>query len=105
MKRLKKGDPVIVIAGNDKGTEGTIEAIKAQKVIVKGVNKKKKHVKGDKQGKAGQIVEFEAPLNVSNIAYCIDGKACKLKARKNSDGKKEIYTIFSNKEEKVIRTI
>ena len=105
MRRLKKGDPVIVIAGNDKGTEGTIEALKAQRVIVKGVNKKKKHVKGDKQGNAGKIVEFEAPLNISNIAYCIEGKACKLKARNNSEGKKEIYAVLSNKEERVIRTI
>ena len=58
MKRLKKGDPVIVIAGNDKGLEGTLEAIKGQKVIVKGVNKKKKHVKGDASGRKGQIIEF-----------------------------------------------
>ena len=104
MKRLKKGDPVIVIAGNDKGTEGTLEAIKGQKAIVKGVNKKKKHVKGDASGRKGQIVEFEAPLNSSNIAYCISGKPCKLKARMNKEGKKEIYAL-SGKEEKVIRTI
>lgn len=105
MKRFKKGDPVIVITGNDKGTEGTLEAIKGQKVIVKGVNKKKKHMKGDGSGKKGQIVEFEAPINVSNIAYCISGKACKLKARKNKEGKKEIFALVAGKEEKVIRTI
>ncbi|MCH9616997.1 MAG: hypothetical protein SP4CHLAM5_06220 [Chlamydiia bacterium] len=105
MKRFKKGDPVIVIAGNNKGTEGTLEAIKGQKVIVKGVNMKKKHVKGDGSGKPGQIVEFEAPLNVSNIAYCVAGKGHKLRARVNEAGKKEIYTISSDKEEKVIRTI
>jgi large subunit ribosomal protein L24 len=105
MRRLKKGDPVIVITGNSKGTEGIIEALKADRVIVKGVNKKKRHVKGDKQGNPGKIVEFEAPINISNIAYCIDGKPCKLKARNNSDGKKEIYAVSSTKEEKVIRTI
>jgi large subunit ribosomal protein L24 len=105
MKRFKKGDPVIVITGNNKGTEGTLEAIKGQKVIVKGVNMKKKHVKGDGNGKPGQIIEFEAPLNVSNIAYCVAGKGYKLKARVNEAGKKEIYTILSDKDEKVIRTI
>jgi large subunit ribosomal protein L24 len=105
MRRLKKGDPVIVITGNSKGTEGVIEALKADKVIVKGVNKKKKHIKGDNNGNAGKIIEFEAPINISNIAYCIDGKPCKLKARNSSEGKKEIYAILSNKEERVIRTI
>ena len=102
MKRLRKGDPVVVISGNEKGNTGTIEAIKNGKVIVKGINKKKKHVKGDKSGKAGQIVEFEAPFNASNVAYSAEGKACKLKAR-FKEGKKEIYTILSGKE-KVIRT-
>ncbi|MCH9621259.1 MAG: 50S ribosomal protein L24 [Chlamydiia bacterium] len=105
MSRFKKGDPVIVIAGNDKGKEGTLEAIKGQKVIVKGVNKKKKHMKGDGQGRAGQIVEFEAPINVSNIAFCEGGKACKLRSRTNSDGKKEIFVTLAGSEEKVIRTI
>ena len=105
MKRLKKGDPVIVIAGNEKGKEGTLEAIAAQRVIVKGLNKKKKHVKGDKSGRAGQIIEFEAPFNASNIAYCVEGKACKLRARINSEGKKEIYILLSDKKDKVIRTI
>ena len=105
MRRLKKGDPVIVITGNSKGTEGIIEALKADKVIVKGVNKKKKHIKGDKNGNPGKIIEFESPINISNIAYCIDGKPCKLKARNGSEGKKEIYAILSNKEERVIRTI
>lgn len=105
MKRLKKGDPVIVITGNEKGKEGTLEAIKGEKVLVKGVNKKKKHMKGDGQGRPGQIVEFEAPFNVSNLAYCVEGKPYKLRARQSKEGKKEIYVILSNNEEKVIRTI
>ena len=41
---------------------------------------KKKHVKGDGSGRPGQIVEFEAPFNVSNIAYCVEGKASQVKS-------------------------
>lgn len=104
MKRLRKGDPVIVLTGNDKGVEGTLQAKKGQKVIVSGVNKRKKHVKPNQSGQPGKIVEFEGPINISNIAYCIDGKPVKLKARLNAEGKKEIYTVSSSKEEKVIRT-
>jgi large subunit ribosomal protein L24 len=105
MKRLKIGDPVIVIAGNEKGKEGTLQAVSSTKVIVKGLNKKKKHVKGDQNGRKGQIVEFEAPLNISNVAYCQEGKGYKLRARYNSEGKKEIYILLADKKDKVIRTI
>lgn len=105
MKRLKIGDPVIVIAGNEKGKEGTLQAMNEKRVVVKGVNKKKKHVKGDQNGRKGQIVEFEAPFSVSNVAYCEDGKGYKLRARQNSEGKKEIYILLSDKKDKVIRTI
>lgn len=104
MKRYRNGDPVIVIAGNDKGVEGTIKAKKGNKVIVSGVNKRKKHMKGDRSGKQGQIVEFEAPINGSNIAYCVDGKPVKLRARFNKEGKKEIYVKVSATDQKVIRT-
>lgn len=104
--RLKRGDPVIVIAGNDKGKEGLVKAIKGERIVVGGVNMRKKHQKGqqgDKKG--GKIVEFEAPLNISNVMYCVEGKGYKLRARINDAGKKELYCKTSDKSEKVIRTV
>jgi len=67
--RIKKGDNIIVISGKDKGKEGKIvKAIPTQdKVVIEGVNIKKKHMRPKKSGQKGQIVEIAAPLHVSNV--------------------------------------
>ena len=72
MKRLKKGDEVIVITGKDKGKRGQISAFsnknKRQKVLVDGINMVKKHVKPNPQNnEPGGIVSREMPLDASNV--------------------------------------
>ena len=71
---FKKGDKVVVIAGKDKGKEGTITKVlrNENKIVIVGVNVVKKHVKPNGQS-AGSIVELEAPINASN-AMMIDPK-------------------------------
>ena len=71
---FKKGDKVVVIAGKDKGKEGTITKVlrNENKIVIEGVNVVKKHVKPNGQS-AGSIVELEAPINASN-AMMIDPK-------------------------------
>lgn len=70
MKKIKKGDDVIVTTGKDKGKRGTVlRAVNASLVVVEGVNKVKKHTKPDpNKGVAGGIVEMEKPIQVSNVA-------------------------------------
>lgn len=67
--RIKTGDTVVVIAGKDKGTKATVKKAlpKQDKVIVEGVNIAKKHQKPSNQAPQGGIVEFEAPIHVSNV--------------------------------------
>ena len=67
--RLKTGDNVIVITGKDKGKQGKIVASKpiANKVIVEGINMVKKHVRQSEQNPDGGVIEFEAPIKVSNV--------------------------------------
>ena len=67
--KIKKGDNVIVIAGKDKGKKAkVVRALPAEnKVVVEGVNIKKKHERGRREGAKGQIIEFAAPINVSNV--------------------------------------
>jgi large subunit ribosomal protein L24 len=71
--KIKKGDRVMVIAGKDRGREGTVIAAypTRQKVVVEGVNMIKKNTKVTHQGvrgaKQGGIVNQEAPLDVSNV--------------------------------------
>lgn len=67
--KLKKGDNVMVLSGNDKGKTGEVLEIapKDDKVIVKGVNIRKKHVKPRKAGEEGGIVASEFPISSSKV--------------------------------------
>ena len=62
---------MVVISGKDKGKSGEVVRAYPQtsKVLVKGVNLVKKHMKVDKKGDAGKIVEVERPIHVSNVMY------------------------------------
>jgi large subunit ribosomal protein L24 len=89
--KLKRGDKVIVIAGKDKGTVGTIQKSfpKLNRVVIDGVNTRKKHQKPTQANPEGQIVEIYAPIDVSNVAYYDEKskKAVKI-GYKVVDGKK-----------------
>lgn len=76
--KIKKGDKVIVIAGKDKGKEGTVLKVfrKENEVLVEGINKVKKHQKPSAQNETGKIVEIEKPIHVSNVMV-IDPKTKK----------------------------
>jgi len=67
--KIKKGDTVQVLSGNDKGKTGEVLEIipKLQKVIVKGVNVRKKHVKPRKQGEEGGIISVECSIHSSKV--------------------------------------
>jgi large subunit ribosomal protein L24 len=72
--KIKKGDKIIVIAGKDRGREGTVIAVRPerQQVLVQGVNLIKKNTKVNYQGqrgaKEGGIVTQEALIHISNVA-------------------------------------
>ena len=67
--KIKVGDKVRVLAGKDKGKEGTITSIlkKKDRVVVSGVNIVKKHIKPSAYNENGGIVEVEASIHVSNV--------------------------------------
>ncbi len=69
MRRIRKGDEVVVIAGKNKGRRGTVlRVLPDDRVIVEGVNMVKKHQKPDPaRGIPGGIIEKEAPLHISNV--------------------------------------
>ena len=70
MKKIRKGDPVIVLTGRDKGKRGTVaERIDEQRVIVDGINVVKKHAKPNPlKGVSGGVIEKTMPIQQSNIA-------------------------------------
>lgn len=67
--RIKKGDNVIVTTGKDKGKQGKVsKAFPAlDKVLIEGVNMRKKHLRARKAGQKGQMVDIAVPLHVSNV--------------------------------------
>jgi len=69
--KIKKGDYVVVISGGDKGRKGEVLKVspKDQRVVVKGVRMVKRHMKPTQQNPDGGIMEFEAPIHVSNVAH------------------------------------
>jgi large subunit ribosomal protein L24 len=88
--KLKKNDNVIVVSGKDKGKTGKIsKAFPAEnKVIIEGVNVKKRHLKGRGQSQKGQIIDKTMPIDVSNVML-VDPKTKKpTRVGKRMDGKK-----------------
>lgn len=68
MQKIKQGDDVIVRIGKDKGKLGKVLKIKENKVLVEGINKVRKHQKGNpNSGVEGGIVEKEMLIDISNI--------------------------------------
>jgi large subunit ribosomal protein L24 len=70
MRKIRKGDDIIVITGKDKGKRGTVLRLdEFDRVLVEGINKVKKHTKPNPmKGTPGGIIEQEMPIHISNIA-------------------------------------
>ena len=92
--RIKKGDNVQVLSGNDKGKTGEVLEInpKTDKIIVKGVNVRKKHVKARKQGEESGIIAIECaiPSSKVNVVCSKCGKATKVGYQIEKDPKVRI---------------
>ena len=90
--RIKKGDTVKVLSGNDKGKTGEVLEVipKTEKIVVKGVNIRKKHVKPRKQGEEGGIISVEVAIHSSkvNVVCPKCGKATRIGFKENKDNKK-----------------
>lgn len=112
MRKIKKGDTVIVTAGKDKGRKGTVNKVIARvismggctiqqcKLLVDGINLVKKHKKRT-QDAPGSIQEQEAPIQVSNVAIfnSATGKADRVGFKTLEDGRK--VRIFKSTSELV----
>jgi len=91
MRKIKKNDDVIIIAGKDKGNRGSVLNVLDGKVLVSGINKVKKHQKPNPvKGVAGGIVEIEKPIHISNVAIynAATKKADRVGVKSLEDGRK-----------------
>jgi large subunit ribosomal protein L24 len=91
MRKIKKNDDVIVIAGKDKGSRGSVLRVLGDRLLVSGVNKVKKHQRPNPvKGEQGGIVEQEASIHVSNVAIynAATKKADRVGIKTLTDGRK-----------------
>ena len=100
MKKIKKGDDVIVLSGKDKGRTGQVlNVLKNSKVVVEKMNIVKKHQKGNPNtGQESGIIEKEMPIHMSNIMLLnpITNKGDKVGIKKLEDGTKVRFFKSNN---------
>jgi large subunit ribosomal protein L24 len=98
--RIRKGDPVVVIAGRDRGKSGKVLSVDpgAGKVVVEKLNMIKRHTKPNQKVKQGGILEREAPLAISNVMYLcpVTQKPTRLGVRTLADGRRVRFSKKSN---------
>jgi len=90
---VKKGDVVVVLAGDDKGKTGEVMSVypRDSKVLVQGVNRVFKHLKPSRQHPRGGRIQKEMPIHISNVLPLDPktGKSTRVAFRTNEDGAKE----------------
>ncbi len=97
--RIVKGDRVRVIRGNYRDVEGAVLRIDRAKnrVVVEGVNARKRHQRPTQENPDGGIITFEAPIHISNVMLVdpISGDASRTRIRREADGTKERIAVKS----------
>ncbi len=90
-KWIRKGDRVLVIAGNEKGKTGEVLVRKGERVLIQGINLRIKHTKPTQPGMSGRI-EREMPIHISNVSLCTsNGARLKLYVRQTPSGAALFY--------------
>jgi large subunit ribosomal protein L24 len=101
--KIKKGDQVVVIAGDDKTKKGRVLEVfpETRRVLVEGVNINKKHLKPrvDAKNPNGGIISMEAPISISNVMLMHDGKATRVGRLRDEDGKLKRFARASENKE------
>ena len=98
-KWIRKGDRVVVVAGNDKGKAGEVLSRSEERVLVQGINVRKKHMKRTQEAQGPRIIEMEVPIHISNVALCDkEGTPLKLRVRSDDEGKRSLIYKSGNQE-------
>jgi len=89
--KIRKGDPVVVLAGKDKGRTGTVTKVfpKEQRVLVAGINMVQRHTRPSQGDPQGGIKNKEAPIHLSNVAV-VDSKGKPTRVGFRVDGDKKV---------------
>jgi large subunit ribosomal protein L24 len=98
---IRKGDRVRVLRGNERGKEGTILRVDREKnrVVIEGVNIRKRHRKPSAVDPEGGIVSFEAPVHASNVMLLdpATGEPTRVRKQRRADGTAERIAVKSGR--------
>lgn len=101
---IRKGDTVMIIAGDSKGQQGKVLLVEKakSKAIVEGVNLVSKHTKPNAKSPQGGIIKKEAPVHISNLMV-VDGSGNPSRTLRKADTKNEKLVRYSKKTGEVIK--
>ena len=92
--KIKKGDTVQIISGNEVGKSGRIIKIfhNKNKIVVEGLNMVKKHARPTQENPQGGILEKEAAIHISNVMFIVGGTPTRIGYKTLKDGRKVKYS-------------
>jgi len=92
--KIHKGDTVLIISGKNRGKKGKALQVfpKQERILVEGVNLRKKHIRPKRAGEKGQVIETPTPINVSNVKLVCSkcGKATRIEYKIEKEKKNRI---------------
>lgn len=89
-RHIRRGDQVVVTSGDHKGQTGEVIGVitKTDRVIVKGVNARTKHVKPTQTNPQGGVISKEMSIHISNVSPVVDGRATRVRFQTKDNGAK-----------------
>lgn len=99
-RHVRKGDTVVVTAGNDKGVVGEVLRVipDNMRVVVQGVNVRSKHIKPSQRSPQGGTIQKEMSIHISNVSPVVDGKPSRVRFETKKDGTKVRMAVRGGKE-------
>ncbi len=99
-RHIRKGDTVIVTAGNDRGVTGEVLRVipKTDRVVVQGINVRSKHLKPSQASPQGGIIRREMPIHISNVSPVVGGKPTRVRFEVRKDGSKARVAVRGGKD-------
>jgi large subunit ribosomal protein L24 len=96
---VRKGDTVIITTGSHKGQVGEVMRVIPDKdrVVIKGINLRTKHLRPTRINPQGGIITKEAPIHISNVSPVVDGRATRVKFEVREDGSKVRVAVRGGK--------
>jgi large subunit ribosomal protein L24 len=104
-RHVKRGDQVMVTSGNNKGQVGEILSIdiEGDRVVVSGINVRKRNLNPTQQRPQGGQIEQEMPIHISNVSPVVEGRPSRVRFETKADGSKVRVAVRGGKELHVLR--